>query len=82
MNPTVLTMTQAERDHAQVLKQVCAKTLTVADASKLFRVSERHLYRMLPTAATDPVFQECDELCRIIAVSRRPAERNSRSKQN
>jgi transposase len=47
MNPTVLTMTQAERDRAQVLKQVCARTLTIVAASKMLRVSERHLYRLL-----------------------------------
>jgi hypothetical protein len=33
--------------------------------------------QMLPTGASDPVFKECDELCRIIAVCRRTAERNS-----
>jgi four helix bundle protein len=33
--------------------------------------------QMVPAAANDPVFQEWDELCRIIAVSRRTAERNS-----
>jgi transposase len=53
MNPTVLTMTQAERDYAQVLKQVCAKTLTVAAASKMLAVSERHPYRMLRRYRTD-----------------------------
>ena len=47
MNPTVLTMTQAERDRAQVLKQVCAGTLTIVAASKMLHVSERHLYRVL-----------------------------------
>jgi hypothetical protein len=36
--------------------------------------------QMLPASIVDPVFQECDELCRIIAVSRRTAERNSRGK--
>ena len=38
--------------------------------------------QMLPAAVVDPAFQECDELCRIIAVSRRTAERNSRGKNN
>lgn len=47
MNPTALTMTQAERDRAQVLKQVCARTLTVTAASTMLGVSERHLYRVL-----------------------------------
>jgi transposase len=47
MNPTVLTMTQAERDRAQVLKQVCARKLTIVAAAKMLHVSERHLYRVL-----------------------------------
>jgi len=47
MNPTALTMTQAERDRAQVLKQVCARTLTIVAASKMLCMSERHLYRVL-----------------------------------
>jgi four helix bundle protein len=38
--------------------------------------------QMLPASIVDPVFQECDELCRIIAVSRRTAERNSPGKNN
>jgi four helix bundle protein len=38
--------------------------------------------QMVLTAASDPVFKECDELCRIIAVSRRTAERNSRGMKN
>ena len=38
--------------------------------------------QMLPTLAAEPVFNECDELCRIIAVSRRTAEQNSRKKRN
>jgi len=37
---------------------------------------------MLPVEKSDPVFKECDELCRIIAVSRRTAERNSQAKAN
>jgi four helix bundle protein len=36
------------------------------------------LKTMVPSERSDPVFKECDELCRIIAVSRRTAERNSR----
>ena len=36
------------------------------------------LRAMVPSETSDPVFRECDELCRIIAVSRRTAERNSR----
>jgi four helix bundle protein len=36
------------------------------------------LKTMVPCERSDPVFKECDELCRIIAVSRRTAERNSR----
>jgi|WetSurMetagenome_2_1015567.scaffolds.fasta_scaffold370504_1 hypothetical protein len=32
---------------------------------------------MVPLALVDPVFKECVELCRIIAVSRRTAQRNS-----
>ena len=46
-NPNVLTMTQSERDQAQVLKQVCAGKLTVVEAAEMLGVSERHLYRML-----------------------------------
>jgi four helix bundle protein len=44
---------------------------------KLLRVR-----RVVPTAASEPVFKECDELCRVIAVSRRTAERNSRGIKN
>lgn len=36
------------------------------------------LKSMVPCDRSDPVFKECDELCRIVAVSRRTAERNSR----
>jgi four helix bundle protein len=36
------------------------------------------LKTMVPSERCEPVFKECDELCRIIAVSRRTAERNSR----
>ena len=44
---------------------------------KLVRVRETVL-----STASEPVLKECDELCRIIAVSRRTAERNSRSPKN
>jgi four helix bundle protein len=35
--------------------------------------------QMSPLMTSEPVFKECDELCRIIAVSRRTAEQHSRS---
>ncbi len=38
--------------------------------------------QMLPTPAVEPVFNECDELCRIIAASRRTAEQNSQKRRN
>jgi len=47
MTPSVLTLTQAELDRAQVLKQVCARTLTIVAAAQMLKVSERHLYRVL-----------------------------------
>ena len=47
MPTAVLTMTQTERDHAAVLKQVCARTLTIVATAEMLGVSERHLYRML-----------------------------------
>ncbi len=37
---------------------------------------------MLPTPAAEPVFNECDDLCRIIAASRRTAEQNSQKRRN
>jgi four helix bundle protein len=36
------------------------------------------LKEMVPEGRSEPVYRECDELCRIIAVSRRTAENNSR----
>jgi four helix bundle protein len=40
------------------------------------------LKSMVPAARSEPVYKECDELCRIIAVSRRTAEANLRGKTN
>jgi four helix bundle protein len=40
------------------------------------------LKEMVPEGKSEPVYRECDELCRIIAVSRRTAESNSRGKTN
>ena len=37
---------------------------------------------MAVPASIEPVYQECDELRRIIAASRRTAEQNSRGKRN
>jgi four helix bundle protein len=37
---------------------------------------------MVSPAESEPVYKECDELCRIIAVSRRTAESNSRGQTN
>lgn len=53
MTPTALTMTQAERDRAQVLKQVCSRTLTIVAAAQMLQVSERHLYRVLRRYRTE-----------------------------
>jgi four helix bundle protein len=40
------------------------------------------LKEMVTNAKSEPGYRECDELCRIIAVSRRTAESNSRDKTN
>jgi len=36
--------------------------------------------RMLPVSRVTPVYEECDQLCRIIAASRRTAEGNAMKK--
>jgi four helix bundle protein len=38
--------------------------------------------QMVPENSIEPLDRECNELCRIIAVSRRTAERNSRGIKN
>jgi four helix bundle protein len=40
------------------------------------------LKEMVPREKSESVYKECDELCRIIAVSRRTAENNSRGGTN
>lgn len=45
--PQVLTMSQRERDHLTIIREVQDGHLSVREAAELSKLSERHLYRLL-----------------------------------